>query len=163
MESIILTLDNGEKKEYVKGIKLKEVLENLKKQYSNEVIFARYNGKILDEEDKISKTGKLSLYDLNTMQGNKAYERGLLYLFEHCAHEVLGQDTAIYVKYSIDKGIFCKIDSPITQEDVTKIKKIMKEKVKEELPFVKVETTKEEATAYFKSLKREDKCNFFSY
>ena len=30
METIIITLDNGEKKEYVKGIKLKEIIEKLK-------------------------------------------------------------------------------------------------------------------------------------
>ena len=30
METIIITLDNGEKKEYVKGIKLKEVINNVK-------------------------------------------------------------------------------------------------------------------------------------
>ena len=30
METIILTLDNGNKKEYVKGIKLKEIIKKLK-------------------------------------------------------------------------------------------------------------------------------------
>ena len=99
METIILSLDNGTKKEYVKGIKLKEVIEKLKNEYPNEIIFARYNGNIIEEEDTLTRNGKLSLFDLNTMQGNKAYERGLLYLFEVSATEVLGEDTQIYVKY----------------------------------------------------------------
>ena len=97
METIILTLDSGTKKEYVKGIKLKEVINNLKNEYPNDIIFARYNGNIINEEEVITKSGKLSLYDLNTMQGNKTYERGLLYLFESCASVVLGKDTKIYV------------------------------------------------------------------
>lgn len=163
METIILTLDGGEKKEYVKGIKLKEVIENLKEEYPNEIVFTRYNGSIIDEEEKLTKNGKLSLYDLNTMQGNKAYERGLLYLFEACAIDVLGKDTPIYVKYSIDKGIYCKIDKPVTSEDVSKIKKLMKEKVKAEIPFTKIETTKAEAISYFKSLKRDDKVKTLFY
>ena len=163
METIILTLDSGIKKEFVKGIKLKEVISNLKKEYPNDIIFARYNGNIIDEEEIITKSGKLSLYDLNTMQGNKTYERGLLYLFETCANEVLGKDTNIFVKYSIDKGIFCKIDKPVSSEDVSKIKKLMKEKVKAEIPFTKIETTKAEAIAYFKSLKREDKVKTIFY
>ena len=127
METIILTLDSGSKKEYVKGIKLKEIIDNLKDEYPKDIIFARYNGNIIDEEETLNKSGKLSLYDLNTMQGNKTYERGLLYLFEVCAHEVLGKDTNIYVKYSIDKGIFCKIDRPVTSDEVASIKKIMRE------------------------------------
>ena len=142
METIILTLDNGTKKEFVKGIKLKEVINSVKDEYPNEIIFARYKGNIVEEEDSLTRSGKLSLYDLNTMQGNKAYERGLLYLFEVCAEEVLGKKAKIYVKYSIDKGIFCKIDAPVTAEDVLKIKKIMKEKVKAELALTKIETTK---------------------
>ena len=163
METIILTLDNGIKKEYVKGIKLKEIKESLKEDYPNEVIFVRYNGNIIEDEDIINRSGKISLYDLNTMQGNRAYERGLLYLFEVCALEVLGNSTPIYVKYSIDKGIYCKIDKQLTTEDVTKIKKLMKEKVKTELPITKIETTKAEAIAYFKSLNREDKVKTLFY
>lgn len=163
METIILTLDNNTKKEFVKGIKLREVISNLKNEYQNDIIFARYNGNIIEEETILTKSGKLSLYDLNTMQGNKAYERGLLYLFENCTREILGEDTPIYVKYSIDKGIYCRIDKPLTSEIVTKIKKLMKEKVKQEIPFTKIETTKAEAIAYFKSLKREDKVKTLFY
>lgn len=163
METIILTLDNGAKKEYVKGIKLKEVIENLKNEYPNDIIFARYNGNIVEEEDTLTRNGKLSLFDLNTMQGNKAYERGLLYLFEASALEVLGENTPIYVKYSIDKGIYCKIDKVLTEDDVKKIKKVMKDKVKAALPFTKIETTKAEAITYFKSLNREDKVKTLFY
>ena len=35
METIILTLDSGTRKEYVKGIKLKEVITNLKEENSD--------------------------------------------------------------------------------------------------------------------------------
>lgn len=163
METIILTLDNGEKKEYIKGIKLKEVLESLKKDYPSGIVLAKYNSRQLNDDDTINKSGKLSLYDLNTMQGNKIYERGLLYLFETCAFEVLGEDTNIYVKYSIDKGVFCRIDKKVTPEELSKIKKLMNEKVKEEIPFTKIETTKEEAITYFKSLKRYDKVKTLFY
>ena len=77
-------------------------------------------------EDTLLKSGKISLYDINSTPGNKIYERGLLYLFELSAIEALGTDTKIMVKYSIDKGIYCKIDKPLILEDINKIKKIMK-------------------------------------
>jgi len=163
METIILTLDNGQKKEYIKGIKLKEVLNDLKNEYPHGIVSAKYSGRMLSDEDTITKNGTLSLYDINSMQGNKIYERGLLFLFETCAFEVLGETTKIYIKYSIDKGIFCKIDRPVTAEEVSKIKKMMKDKVKAEIPFTKIETTKSEAIAYFKSIKREDKVKTLFY
>jgi len=163
MENIILTLDNGKKKEFVKGIKLKEVINLLKEEYPNDIISAKYNSSIINYEDAINKSGTLSLYDINTKQGNKIYERGLLYLFEVSALEVLGKDTKIIVKYSLDKGIFCKIDKNINTTDITNIKKIMKDKVKASLPFTKIETTRNEAIEYFKSIKREDKVRNLFY
>ena len=75
MENIILTLDNGKKKEFVKGIKLKEVINLLKEEYPNDIISAKYNSSIINYEDTINKSGTLSLYDINTKQGNKIYER----------------------------------------------------------------------------------------
>lgn len=163
MENIILTLDNGKKKEFIKGIKLKEVINLLKEEYPNDIISAKYNSSIINYEDTINKSGTLSLYDINTKQGNKIYERGLLYLFEVSALEVLGKDTKIIVKYSLDKGIFCKIDKNINTTDITNIKKIMKDKVKASLPFTKIETTRNEAIEYFKSIKREDKVRNLFY
>ena len=159
METIIITLDNGEKKEYVKGIKLKEVINNVKNKLTDTTVGALYNNKMIDLEDTLTKSGKLSLYDVNTKDGNKIYEKGLLYLFEVSAVEVLGKDTTIIVKHSIDKGIYCKVSKPLDEETLTKIKKQMKEKVKENIPFKKIETTKTEAIAYFNSIKREDKVN----
>ena len=75
MENIILTLDNGKKKEFVKGIKLKEVIKTLKEEYPNDIIIAKYNNNIINYEDTITKNGTLSLYDINTKQGNKVYEK----------------------------------------------------------------------------------------
>ena len=163
METIIITLDNGEKKEYVKGIKLKEVINNVKNKLTDTTVGALYNNKMIDLEDTLTKSGKLSLYDVNTKDGNKIYEKGLLYLFEVSAVEVLGKDTTIIVKHSIDKGVYCKVSKPLDEETLTKIKKQMKEKVKENTPFKKIETTKTEAIAYFNSIKREDKVRTLEY
>jgi len=98
MQTIILTLDNGEKKEYVKGIKVKEVIENLNSSNQNEVIAVKYNNEFMNLDDTLLKSGRMSLYDINTVEGNKIYERGLLYLFELSTVDVLGPDTKIIVK-----------------------------------------------------------------
>lgn len=163
METIKLTLDSGEEKEYIKGIKLKEVIESLTEKESPDVIVAKYNGKIIYEDFTFNKKGKLSLYDINTNIGNKAYERGLIYLFEICASEVLGNDVKIIVKHSLDKGVFCKINKEISEENISNIKKIMKQRVKKEIPITKIETTKAEALEYFKSIRREDKIKTLFY
>lgn len=163
MDTIKLTLNNGEEKEYVKGIKLKEIINTLKDDNYLDVVVAKYNGKNIYEDFAFTRKGKLSLYDINTSIGNRAYEKGLIYLFEICACEVLGMDTEVIVKHSIDKGIYCKINKELSNEDISNIKKIMKAKVKEDLPFTKIETTRAEALEYFKSIKRKDKIKTLFY
>lgn len=163
METIIITLDNGEKKEYVKGIKLKEIIEKLKGKDNQSVLAAKYNNKMIDYEEILTKSGTLTLYDINTKEGNKIYEKGLLYLFEVSAVEILGKNTKITVRHSIDKGVFCTINKSIEEEDIIKIKKTMKEKVKENIPFIKIETSKTEAIDYFKNIKRDDKVRTLFY
>ena len=81
METIIITLDNNKKKEYVKGIKLKEIIEQEKDKLTNTVVGALYNNNMIDYEETLTKNGKLYIYDLNTKEGNKIYEKDSRYCF----------------------------------------------------------------------------------
>ena len=163
MENIIITFENGNKKEYKKGIKLKEIIDDIKKDYPFDIISAKFKNQLIGYEDAIMKSGKLELFDIITSQGNKIYERGLIYLFETSVIRVLGKDTKILIRHPIDKGIFCEINKEITEEELEKIKSLMQEKVKLDLPFETIETSRIEAIEYFKKLKREDKVKTLSY
>ena len=150
MSNIIITFSDDTKKEFRKGITLKEIIKEIN---NDDIICGMYQGRIINYDDVLNKSGKLYLYDINTKQGNKIYEKGLLFLFEVCTKEIMGNDTEVVVRHSIDKGVYCEIFKNITMEDVEKIKKLMKEKVKKEIPFEKIETTRSEAIEYFKTLK----------
>lgn len=163
MENIIITFETGEKKEYPKGVKLHEIIKDIKKNYKFEIISAKFKNHIIGYDDAIMKSGDLELFDITTSQGNKIYERGLIYLFETCTLRVLGKDTKIKIRYPIDKGILCEIDKKITEKEMQQIKELMQQKVKESLPFEQLETSRLEAIEYFKKLKREDKVKTLSY
>ncbi len=162
-QTIIITLNNGKKEEYVKGIKVKEILNKMSKEEREDAILIKYNNKKVDLETELKKNGTLQIYDINTLEGNRIYERGLLYLFIYVTNNILEKDTKVIVKHSIDKGIFCKIDKKVEDKDVLEIKKQMKEIVSKNIPFTKMDTTKYEAIEYFKSIKREDKAKTLFY
>ena len=163
MENIIITFENGDKREYKKGVKLSEIIEDVKKNYKFEIISAKFKNQIIGYDDAIMKSGNLELFDITTSQGNKIYERGLIFLFETCTLRVLGKDTKIKIRHPIDKGIFCEIDKNITEKQLDQIKELMEAKVKQALPFEQIETSRIEAIEYFKKLKREDKVKTLSY
>ena len=163
MENIIITFDNGLKKASKKGIKLYEIIKDIKKDYQFDIISAKFKNQMIGYEDAIMKSGNLELYDITTAQGNKIYERGLIFLFETCTLRVLGKDTKIKIRHPIDKGIYCEIDKKITRDDIDKIKELMHAKVKAALPFEQLETSRLEAISYFKKINREDKVKTLSY
>ncbi len=161
MNNIIITFEDGSKKEYRRGIKVKEIIKDL--MIDREIICASFGNTILNLEDSISRSGNLVLYDLNSSQGSRVYEKGLIFLFKTCATEVLGKDTRIIIRNSIDRGIFFEVDKELTEEEVKNIKKTMQSKVDKGIPFTKVETTMNEALNYFKEAKRDDKIKTLFY
>ena len=122
MDKIIITFDNGEKREYPKGVKLSEIIDDIKSEYKFDIISAKFKNQIINYDDAIMKSGNLELFDITSSQGNKIYERGLIYLFETCTLRVLGKDTKIKIRHPIDKGIYCEIDKEMSEDDVEKIK-----------------------------------------
>lgn len=163
MDTITISFEDGKKREYIKGVKFIDIIKDVKNLYKYDIICGKFRNQIVNYDDSIVKSGKLYLYDINTKEGNKIYERGLTVLFESCVRDLFGKQTFIKISYSIDKGVFCNIDKKMTEEDVDKIKKLMKEKVSKSIPFVKIETSRTEAIEYFKSLKRYDKVKSLFY
>lgn len=161
MNNIIITFEDGTKLEFRKGIKLSEVIKSI--GTDKEIICGNFENIIIGYDDAINKSGKLILYDLNDSVGSRIYEKGLTFLFRVSALEILGKDTTIKIRNSIDRGVFFEIDKKVSDDDIVKIKKLMKEKVDKALPFVKVETTMNEALTYFRSIKREDKIRTLFY
>jgi len=156
METIIVTLQNGKKLEYKKGIKLYEVLENLKDDLPFDILIAKYRNEFINYNDSLTKNGTLELFDINTSLGNRTYERALTIVFKMAVYEVLGADTKVIVRHSLDKGIYIDIDKKITKDKLELIKVVMKDKIAKQIPFTKIETTIQEATEYFKNIKRKD-------
>jgi uridine kinase len=111
----------------------------------------------------ISRSGKLILCDINNPYGARVYEKGLTFLFKVSALEVLGKNTTIKVRNSIDRGVFFETNKEVTEEEIKEIKKVMKSKVDKALTFEKIETTMHEAFNYFKEIKREDKIKTLFY
>ncbi len=159
----MVSFEDGTKREYRVGVKLRDIINDVRGNYRFDIISGTFNNQVVNFDDSLTTNGHLVLYDINTSQGNRIYERGLLFLFQVAVGEVLGDDVAFKVKFSIDKGIFCSIDSDITESKVIEIKRLMQRKVMNGEPFVKIETSRIEAINYFKSIGRIDKAKTLFY
>ena len=161
MNNIVITFEDGTKREFRKGIKLEEIIKST--EQTQEIICGSFNNMIINLNDSINRSGKLILYTINTPIGSHTYEKGLTFLFRVSALEVLGKNTLIKVRNSIDRGVFFEVDKKLTQDDVNNIKKNMQDKINKGIPFEKIETTMSEALAYFKEINRPDKIRTLFY
>lgn len=161
MNRITITFEDNTKREYPSGVTLREVIADVARE--KEIVCGKYNNVIVNYDDVMNRSGKLYLYGINDSFGNRVYEKGLTFLFKVCALEILGKETEIKIRHSIDRGIFFEISKEITPEILASIKKLMREKVNMSIPFVRVETTMNEAFSYFKSVGREDKVKTLFY
>ena len=161
LDNIIITFEDETKKEYRKGIKLDEIVKDVASD--KEIICGVFNNLIINLNDTINRSGKLTLCSINSPVGSRVYEKGLTFLFKVSALEVLGKNTSIKVRNSIDRGVFFEIDKEVTEDNIKEIKKIMKNKVDRALSFEKIETTMGEAVSYFKDIKRDDKIKTLFY
>ena len=66
MDTVIVTFENGKKREYVKGIKFRDIIEDIDEQLNFDVIAGMYNNQMISYDDAIIKSGNLVLYDINT-------------------------------------------------------------------------------------------------
>ena len=64
MNSIIITFEDGTKKEYRKGISLGDVIDDIKPE--KEIICGCFNGVVVNYNSVFSNNGKLSLYGLDS-------------------------------------------------------------------------------------------------
>ena len=161
MNNIIITFEDGTKKEYRKGIKLEEIIKDISPE--DEIVCGCFNNVIINYNDSLNRSGKLYLYGVNSSIGSRIYEKGLTFLFRVSALEVLGKNTRIIVRNSMDRGVFFEVNKEINQDDINKIKKVMKEKIDKGITFERIETTMNEAVAYFKEIGREDKIRTLFY
>ncbi len=147
--------------DFEKGITLLEISKKFKDKYKFDIIIAKVNNQMVELNKEIYEDCEIKFYDLMHHQGNKTYERGLLFVFFVAIKNVINAD--IKVKHSIDKGICFELNNKINEEDILKIKEEMNKISSNMIPFERVVLNKEEATDYFKNNNMIDKVELLSY
>ena len=156
MEKILITLKNGESKEFQKNITYYEISKNF--NLENNILGVKINNEFFSLCDKASKSATISFVDLNDLTGNKIYKSGLEFIFEVALKEVF-PNLEIIFQHSVPKGFLGEIEGNkvITQEDLSKIKNVMARIISEDKPFKKLNIKKKEAIDFYKKVGQYEK------
>lgn len=122
-------------------------------------VLKELHSKIEDPEKEIVFLG------LDSPDGEKIYQRSLIFLLVRSAHKVL-ENAKVKVSHSLSKGVYCLItkgNRPITHDECEEIRQQMLLYIRADLPFEYFNMTKAESEAILKRQKMDSKRRLFKF
>ncbi len=152
-----------EEKEVAYGTSYLDVTKDYQNRFEFPIIAVKHNGAFKELNEPILVGGKIKIYDLLTGNGNRIYLNGLVFMTIYAIKELYGKSTKIYVRYSIDKGLYIETNLTLTKEIIKDIKKKMEELVAQDLSITPKNVSRIEAMEYFEKLGDNDKVEMLKY
>ncbi len=157
---------NGQQKEYIKGITYGELAEEYQPEYSNDIILAQQDGKLVELSKKIQKDCSVTFLTTQSESGHKTYDRGVTLLMLKAFYDIAGERSLknIWIKHSIGDSIYCEAEGvEITEELLGRVQSLMEDMVQRNLPIEKYSIDTEEAMQLFEKHRMYDKKRLFAY
>ncbi len=148
---IVITLPDGSKKKYPKGINSLEIAGQISEGLARNVLAAKVNGKVIDATMPINEDADLQLLTWKDDEGKAAMWHSSAHLMAE-AIELLYPGVKFGIGPDIENGFYYDIDFgdyEISDKDFPKIEKKILELAKEKQKFQRKEVSKKEAEEYF--------------
>lgn len=152
----ILCRNNGETRNFPKGVSLREIYDGFNLNMPYGVIAAKVNNVTEGLALRLYRHKDVEFLDITSDDGMRMYVRSLTFIFMKAVNEIFPGETVRF-ENAISKGYYCRMDKPIDEETVTKIRARMKSIVDSDIPFKRIECHTAEAIEMFARMGRVDK------
>lgn len=164
---ILLKLQQGEeyKEIYVvEPVALKELADQYQERLPYRILMARVNGKDEELTYILEEDSRVELLDMRTYSATLMYQHSVSLIYLKAIMDVLGNFT-VEIENSLNKGLYTEIKtkSPITEEEVVRIEKHMRNLVEEDLPIVREVYTKEDAVEIWEKYNYPEKSGLLEH
>ena len=148
---IKVTLPDGSVREYDKGSTALDVAKSISEGLARNVLAAKVNGEVQDAFHPINEDVELQLLTWNDTEGKSTMWHSSAHIMAE-ALEFFYPGIKLAIGPPIENGFYYDVDFGeynITEKDLEKVEKKMKELAKQKLEFVRQEISKDEAIKYF--------------
>ena len=157
MEMIrIYCKNNGITKEFESGLTLKEIYDGLELDMPYGVVAAKVNNVTEGLAMRIYRHKDVEFLDITTSDGMRMYVRSLTFIFMKAMNEIFPGETVRF-ENAISKGYYCRMDRPLTDDEVDAVRERMLKIVGCDIPFKRIECHTEDAIEVFTRIGRMDK------
>ena len=146
-----VTLKDGSVKQYEAGITVLQIAEDLSKGLARNALAAKLNGRVVDLSSQVYEDGALEVLTFASPEGQNVYRHTTSHVLAQAVLRLFPQ-TKLAIGPAITDGFYYDFDTEHTfaPDDLEKIEAEMKKIIKEDLPLVRKELSREEAIRLFK-------------
>lgn len=152
MATVHITLKDGSSRGVERGVTLAEVAESISRSLGKAALAAKFDGRPVDLHYKVEKNGTLEFLTSDDPEGKEALRHSASHIMAQAVKRLYG-DVRLGIGPAIANGFYYDIDTPhvFIPEDLEKIQAEMEKIVKEDLPIVRQEVSRDEALELFAS------------
>lgn len=126
-----------------------QVNELLKEEINNKYIACICNNEVHSLDYELREDANVKLIDLHTKEGREVYIRGIMFVMGKAFADVYPA-ALLTVNYQLHNAMFCQVDNmKLTEDDISKVKKRMREIIAADLPITKKVMTVDEAKTFY--------------
>ena len=148
--------NNGVTREFRSGVSLREVYDAMELDMPYGVIAARVNNVTRGLTLRLNRHKDVEFIDVRSDDGMRMYVRSLTFIFMKVMNELFPGEMVRF-ENAISKGYYCRMDIPISEEQVAAVRERMRRIVECDIPFKRVECHTAEAIEVFECMGRIDK------
>ncbi len=162
-KQIRVTFRGNESMDFEEGVTFKEISNYFKHNFTYDILVAQVDNDIVDLSDTLKKKCNINFFDRSSSIGNNIYMNSAIFILVLAVKNILGDDVDIITEHSVDRGVYCTINSKITQNKLNDIYEEMRNIVKADYLYTKLSVSRLDAIKYFKKLGKTDKVNVLKY
>ena len=151
MPEITVTFPDGSKQKYKKPVNALDIAKTIGERLARDAIAAELDGVLVDLSKNIEKDSNLRIITFKDKEGVEIFRHSSAHILAMAVKE-LWPDAMPTIGPAVDEGFYYDFDKkePFTPEDLKKIEQRMHELAKKDIPFERIELTKEKAKKAFK-------------
>jgi len=154
MSKIQITLKDGSKREVEKGLSLLEIAQQINPDLAKEAIAGKVQEEKKDLDFILTEDSKVEILTFSSLEGEEIFHHSTSHILAAAVKELF-PGVKFAIGPAIKDGFYYDfdVDKSFTPEDLVLIEQKMKEIIKKDLPFKRIETSKDEAMRFFQERK----------
>lgn len=151
MENLKITLKDGTVREVAAGTTLADMAASISRSLAKSALAAKLDGKVVDLTRPLTANATVEFLGSDTQEGLDALRHSASHIMAQAVQHLYGESVQFGIGPWIANGFYYDIDTEHTfvPEDLAKIEAEMEKIVKQDLPIVRQEKSREAAIKFF--------------